>query len=234
MQRTYILDALEVTNQRKFFDQLAKDLGFTKLNDWTKLTKRELLKLGGRRVLKFYNFSLFNALQNIYPFHKWIATDFKHVPLNFWKSEKNQRNYFDMLAQEFKLSTLDDWRTVTKKQVIEKGGSGILKLHGNSLFSTLQKLYPEHNWDPMKQKQIPKHFWSDVDNHKRFFDSITSKYSLHKPSELSQFTAMHIMDEGASGMLEKYYRRSLRKALSMVYPDVQWNRVQVKSRFVSH
>ncbi len=48
----------------------------------------------------------------VYPEYDWIPWKFKQVPRGFWADEKNHRKFFDWLAKELNMKTLQDWQSV--------------------------------------------------------------------------------------------------------------------------
>lgn len=59
---------------------------------------------------------------------------------------------------------MDDWYTVTREQVAQNGGSGLLKRH-TSLGHALKAVYPHHPWQLSRfVKQLPSGFWQDENN----------------------------------------------------------------------
>lgn len=54
------------TNQRSFFDDLAKRFGITSAKDWGSVKRDDIIQNGGRGILNHYNRSLFRTLKSIY------------------------------------------------------------------------------------------------------------------------------------------------------------------------
>lgn len=51
---------------------------------------------------------------------------------------------------------LSPWYTVEVKYLYKLGVSGLLRGHNNSVYTMLQKVYPEHEWLPWKFKPFPR------------------------------------------------------------------------------
>jgi len=73
-----------------------------------------------------------------------------------WKSPTRQRQFFDEFAKSklFDPSDINKWHLVTRKDISNAGGRGILKYHKDSLIAALRKLYPELNFAVAKNKHI--------------------------------------------------------------------------------
>src|SRR4051812_10666643 len=80
--------------------------------------------------------------------HKWNLLHFSTVPRGYWKVEDNQRNYLNKIGRELGVKEMDDWYNVCIDEV-KRRAIFIHHYYNNSLFTTLQKLYPQHNWDPL-------------------------------------------------------------------------------------
>jgi hypothetical protein len=64
-------------NQRKFFEWVGRQLGFTKLDDWYQITKEIIVKYGGGGLLHDrYGGSPSTAMQYIFPEHDWKLEKF--------------------------------------------------------------------------------------------------------------------------------------------------------------
>jgi len=44
------------------------------------------------------------------------------------------------------LKRMNSWYKVTRNDIIQKGGSGLLNKYGNSPSKLIQTVYPEHDW----------------------------------------------------------------------------------------
>eukprot|EP01114_Cavostelium_apophysatum_P024274 TRINITY_DN9449_c0_g1_i1.p1 TRINITY_DN9449_c0_g1~~TRINITY_DN9449_c0_g1_i1.p1 ORF type:complete len:327 (-),score=52.59 TRINITY_DN9449_c0_g1_i1:1077-2057(-) len=61
-----------LSNQRKFFDSLAKNLHIKRTEDWCSVRREDFKKHGGAGLLKHYGDSLEAALAIVYPEFDWI------------------------------------------------------------------------------------------------------------------------------------------------------------------
>jgi len=62
----------------------------------------------------------------------------------------------------------EKWRSITRKDIKDAGGFGILSHHNNSHYEALMNLYPEINFNahtPLKEKGK----WTDERNQRVFF-----------------------------------------------------------------
>lgn len=106
---------------------------------------------GGGTLLHQYNSSTLNMLQTLFPEHRWLPWRFHYPPRGYWEDLKNQRSAMDWLAAELNIQQMEDWYSVTIKQLCDSGGATMLKnFFDGSPARMIQTLYPEHEWFPWK------------------------------------------------------------------------------------
>lgn len=74
----------------------------------------------------------------------WQDTWFSNVALHkpgYWKQKDNQRVCLDAIAKKFNVVENKDWGKITNVDVINNGGSNVLKQYGGSLFRALQSIF---------------------------------------------------------------------------------------------
>ena len=80
------------------------------------------------------------------------------------------RYFFDSLAQEFSIRSLEDWYKIDQARALQRA-RGILKNHyQSSLFNALVILYPEHHWVIWKFEKVSVGYWKNKRNQRVFFD----------------------------------------------------------------
>ena len=55
------------------------------------------------------------------------------LPHSYWSELKNQKKFFDSLANEAKITRLEDWYQISRDKVRECGGGGLLDRYNGSL-----------------------------------------------------------------------------------------------------
>jgi hypothetical protein len=65
-----------------------------------------------------YDNSLYQALKDLHPEHKWEFWRFKAVPKNYWRSLEHQRDYFEALRSKYQIDGLDGWYSVDPSNLI--------------------------------------------------------------------------------------------------------------------
>ena len=146
----------DVDIQKQFLESIFRELEMKTLDDWYKVSTKEVRDRGGYRLMDLYSGSLMKALQLIYPQHKWDISKFSKVSNGFWNNINNQRELFDSIGSELGIKKLDDWYSI-KSDLIDdspKLSSIITHTYSSSLMKALQAIYPEHLWENSKFSHV--------------------------------------------------------------------------------
>ncbi len=161
-----------MTNQRKFFDDLAQTLHITKLDDWYTVPTKLAYHCGGHRVLPLYKNSLVRALMAIYPEHSWDIHRFIQLPRRFWDDTNNQKQYLQKIMKELGLQQLSDLNIITKEYLMHNGGVALLKRYRGlqnflkqfvprdtttTSVPTFHRLRSQHQLEHMVKQILPFH-----------------------------------------------------------------------------
>lgn len=133
-------------NQRLFMDNLSNEFGYKKKEDWYNVTFQKIQQHGGSTILSKYEESPSLLLQSVYPEHHWNLFKFKTVPRNFWDEQKNQIDFLDDLGKTLGLKDMNGWYSVTKKEIQDNGGAGLIAKFGDSPTNLLRSAYSYHRW----------------------------------------------------------------------------------------
>src|SRR5689334_22139684 len=94
-------------SQRTFLDRLGRQLGFTAMEDWYKITQRDIISNGGSSFLQKHGNSPSRLLESAYPEHKWVVWKFNTVPVGYWSLE-NQIQFVDFLGKQLQFRDMED------------------------------------------------------------------------------------------------------------------------------
>ena len=130
-----------VENQRRFLTNLEEKLVIKSKEAWYKVSTRTLLENGGNGLLQQYNGSVQQMLSALYPDEAWDSRRFTKTFKNYWASMENQREYMDDLGRKlgFKAGDMEAYYSLTRKDLLENGGGGILKQYKGSLPNIVMK-----------------------------------------------------------------------------------------------
>lgn len=213
-----------VDNQRKYFEDIATELGVGELDGWYDVPMEAVHKRGGAIILdRYYSGSLIRALSAMYPNHRWLVWKFAQVPRGFWDNLHNQRAFFEWLGEEIGIKKLDDWHNVKVDTVYRHGGAPLLvKYYACSLAKALTTVYPHHHW---KQESglDSKGFWCDLGNQRRYLDAMGSQLGVthHEDWYRIKRSDAHSLDHKA--VFNRYYNGCLYHALKTVYKETDWH-----------
>lgn len=91
------------------------------------------------------------TLKSVYPQHSWQTWRFRalkaRIPSTELRDPRVQKQFFDLAAQEMRLTKMEHWYLVTFAQISRLGGRPFLAVFNDSLSSALVSVYPEHQWD---------------------------------------------------------------------------------------
>jgi hypothetical protein len=63
----------------------------------------------------------------------------------------------------------DDWYSITNVQAVKAGGSTIIRKHYHgSLIRALATIYPDHEWQAWRFRNVSGRWWEDLDNQRRY------------------------------------------------------------------
>ena len=127
-----------------------------------------------------YNQSKIKAITTVFNEKSWDLYKFSVVPDGYWKDEKNHRNFIENLGKHLEIQSLEDWYKITSKSIIDFGGKSLLKFYNDSPIKLITTLFPNHNWLPWKFSQVPKGFWSQIENQKQFIDWLAKELKIEK------------------------------------------------------
>jgi hypothetical protein len=212
--------------RRRFFDFVPRHLQYTPegdLSHWYRIPVEEVVKLGGGRMLRrLFGMSLAAALTDVYPDHKWDSWRFNKAPDNHLQDLAQQRTLLDEIGRRLGITDMQQWYKIQKLQVVKNGGSGLIKMHKDSLQTALQKVYPDHKWLPWLFAKAPKGFWHSIDNQRRFFDWSMEQLNLKQMDDWYSTSKDELASLGGTGLLTHRYNDGLSEALRHIYPNHTW------------
>ena len=110
---------------------------------------------------------------------------------------------------------------VTVKDVVAKGGGGLMQFCRNSLFTMLASHYPDHTWTPWKFHQVPKRYWKEVANQKDCVERIGKELEVRSLEDWYGIKQSQLVASGGRGLLT-YFSNSFPRMLTHLYPDHKW------------
>eukprot|EP01114_Cavostelium_apophysatum_P024131 TRINITY_DN9358_c0_g1_i1.p1 TRINITY_DN9358_c0_g1~~TRINITY_DN9358_c0_g1_i1.p1 ORF type:complete len:418 (+),score=72.81 TRINITY_DN9358_c0_g1_i1:58-1311(+) len=166
----------EVANQRQLVEDIGKQLGIIRFEDWYNVSVAAFSRHGGENLHCDTNKgSLCRLLISVYPEHPW--EEFKFNRHRKWEDTENVRRCVGNLEKELGIQKVDEWRDY----LVSKVRTSALLSHSatyqslahqfGGLLGILLKAYPEHDWsDPSSSTAGP----SPVKTQYYLFDMLKS------------------------------------------------------------
>ena len=122
-------------------------------------------------------------------------------PNGYWDDLENITKFLSNLQNKLQLNTLEDWNSLTQKQIQDNGGRSILCKH--SLYEIICLGFPEGKlyFDPPRK---PEGYWDNKDNVINFLINFKEKLNLKTPNDWNLVTKKQIGAHGGGAILQKY------------------------------
>src|SRR5690606_12641352 len=117
----------------------------------------------------------------------WDPTRFSVVPRI---TDDAQREALERIGREkLGVKKLNDWYSVTAADVHKYLGS--IKKYG-SLYDALKKLYPNHNWDPIRFSRVPQGYWTDVNTQRLALEKLGKQLGVKTLDDWYKMEAVNV------------------------------------------
>lgn len=119
------------------------------------------------------------------------------------------------------------WHNIGYKVIVENGGEALLKRH-KSVIGLLQYAFPgftfhqynifvEYLWNPQDMKNLPKGFWDDKKNQRKFLDGLSKELGIKEAKDWNNISISQIRAKSGDIILKKY-GNNIKRMLKEVYP----------------
>jgi len=151
-------------------------------------------------------------------------------PLEFWSETRKveQQIIFRWIASKLNIWNLDDWYNVRLTALRNYSVSLHHCPKGNSLYSALLYVFPEHQWIPWRFLRFPQHFWKDIQLQRFLFEAFArEKLGLRTLDDWYRVRVRDLRGTGRIGcrmihVLDTIYGSSLSRALSTIFSEHPW------------
>jgi len=141
----------------------------------------------------------------------------------FWLNKENHKNFLEELAVKLNIKKPEDWGSISKQSLHERGGSTLLRHYG-SLRKALKQIFPEIEWKNewfLNSPKVEMGFWKKKENRKQFLEELAVKLDIKEPKDWGKVSKQQILENHGGSLLVMH--NSLRKALSENFPEIEWN-----------
>ena len=180
---------------QKFLDELSVKLNLKTVDDWNLITNKQIKIHGGGSIL--HNYTMYELRCLGYPKEKEKIKR-ANKKNGYWENDENIREFLNELKINLNLNTIEDWNSISAKQIEEYGGSGLLKKY--SLFDLKSMGNPEG----IKFYSKPKLSWNRVENVHNFVKNLKEKLILQTQNDWNSLTKKEVIAHGGGGLLNIY------------------------------
>ena len=110
-------------NVLQFLSNLKEKYSLNTPDDWNSITTSHIKSNGGSKLLNIY--SMYELKCMACPEGYSIFNNPK--PSGYWKNKENINKFLSKLKEKYNLNTPDDWKRISKRQIISQGGLGLFK-----------------------------------------------------------------------------------------------------------
>ena len=93
--------------------------------------------------------------------------------------------------------------TIEEINIIDGSGLliNIIIIHYNQ---HLKSIYPNYEWIPWKFHQIPKNYWSNIENQRKYFDWLSNQINFKSNEDWYKLKREILIKYNGSGLLKIY------------------------------
>ena len=215
----------KIEYQRRLMGKLERKLGITNPDDWLSLPRKQFIKEGGKTILSHYHNHFHKLLSSIYPNHPFKFSSFPSSSRTYFKENENQLEYLEDLFHKLSLTSLEDWKKISVRTLIDHKGKGLIStLYHNDMKLLLTSLYPHYPWSfpPSSSKTDSNKYFSSIDHQREFMDQLYSKLNLSSFDDWIDVTRNKMIENGGKSLVNYYYNGDVKELLKGVYPHYPW------------
>ena len=193
----------DTNNIENFLSNLKNKLNLNSDDDWNLITSSDIISNGGKSLLKLFSLHDLKLIgckkENIEQMlkqNKKITKTKKQI--NYWKNDDNVKKFINNLRETYNLKTINDWNSLTCKQIKLLDGASILQYH--SIYDIKFLGCPEGKLF-FKKSRFPRGYWDNEENIQKFIVEIKEKLNL---DDWNLLTVKDIQNFGGNSLLQKY------------------------------
>ena len=143
----------KIWKNKKFRDDyiiwIKKKLGIKKPADWYQINFKDIKKIRGRNLQRYYKTILDLAKYND-PSFKYLPWKFKVIQRNYFNNKKRILEFINWIKIKYNYKNKKDFYKITYDDFILNGAGSILIKFNHSPQNLFKYLYPNYNWRPEK------------------------------------------------------------------------------------
>jgi hypothetical protein len=212
----------DVAHRKDFLLWLGHKSRFRWMHDWYKLQFRPLMaKYGKGPIDPYWQGMPIVALRDCFPEYDWKEWLCLKLPMGFWDSRSNRRDYMRWLGEQLGYTLLDHWYAVRHRDFTSTGGGALLSKYQWSPPLAVIDLVPRNRWHEWRFVKVPLGFWDLVENRHRYLRWLGRKLGFRRPQDWSSITYDAIGDNYGHALLHRF--PSLREVMLDFMPEINWD-----------
>ena len=174
-----------------FLENVKYNLNLKTIEDWNSITKKQIISLGGSRLL--FTYSMYDLKCLACPEGKLI---FKQVvDKGYWDNKQNIHQFLNEIKAKYNVNTPEEWNLISRREIVSNGGSRLLSKY--SMYDLKCIACPEGKSIFMKPHQTKaSEYWEDENNRNKFLDKLKNKYNLKTPQDWERLSVGQIKSQG--------------------------------------
>ena len=152
----------------------------------------------------------------------------------YFEKIENQQQYIENLYKILELTSIEDWKQITRSKIIENKGKSLLKYYSFNLQTLFTTIYPNYPWkmEQKSTKENPLQYFKSFENQKDFLDKIFTKFQFKTMDNWLNFSATKLKLNGGYSLLHSFYSNNFSLLLSTIYPNFPWqfDQLHLKSK----
>ena len=222
------------TNLSKGIDVVRNFEITNKLNseiDWYGVRSKEFQQFPGGKSLLNKHGSILNLLKEVYPNFQWNEHKFQQKPRSFWQYTKNQRLAMDEILQKLNITTVEQMKKCTNKNIRENGGSSVLHFYSgvNDLFANIYPEYKDH-FSASNFRKKPMAYWNDISNQREYVEEVGKKLNIKTLDDWYSIPLITFCKHQGHQLVKLYKKVGMIGLLSEVFPEKEWNKAEMRSK----
>jgi hypothetical protein len=211
-------------NRIRFIELLGKKLGYNNVEDWYKVKQKDAYDFGGGGLLvKYYDGSITQLLQESFPNEWFIPWLFTNSPQGYWNSIENVELYIDWLAEKKQYNNLEDLYNLRTDDFKSNSGMGIISKFNNTIQTILETVYPEKTWLPFLFTIATMGSQKDRTTHIVYLKWLEEKLGITSPEQWYDKCNKPLFDiNKGNGLIANCYNGSPTLFIYTMYPYYPW------------
>lgn len=198
-------------NQQKYIDDLGKELGFSKPQDWYKLRQEHL----EASFLSLYKSSPSLIAKTFFPDYDFKSWLFITAPRNSWFSYENQKEYMIYLGEKLGFTKHEDWYAIGYSDF----NSSFLRRFGGSRQKILKTFFPDYDCLPWKFNNVENGIWKNRQTRLKYFKWLGKILGYKKPEDWYRVKFKDFKDNYGEVLVGLHYDFSPYKFIQDMTPD---------------